>query len=153
MAFFLERAHAVGMPMFDCNTNRVCTRSPSEGWGSPHLPVETHSRFYNVLGKQYGDFDAQLLDNLFDAEQCSSDSSSVPWAPDLQADPLSGVVGGIPRLSGLFDVDSSGGITYSAANGGVYPPAQGRSGLSSAFPDAWGASCDPLWSATPSCSF
>ena len=140
----LCRAHSVGMPLFDSNTNRFCTRSPKEGWGAPHLPIDSPSHLSTL--------DPKLLDSLFEEQQCAPDATSVPWLVDLVADPLSGVVGGIPRLRSLFDIDSMGDITYADSNAAVYPPANARSSLTNMFPESWGSTCDPLWSATPPCS-
>ena len=65
----LCRAHSIAMPLFDANTNRICTRSPTGSWGMPHLPVSTHDPLVNILGAP--PYDPALLDEHFGPELCA----------------------------------------------------------------------------------
>ena len=65
----LCRAHSIAMPLFDANTNRICTRSPTGSWGMPHLPVSTHDPLVNILGAP--PYDPTLLDEHFGPELCA----------------------------------------------------------------------------------
>ena len=96
----LCRAHSIAMPLFDANTNRICTRAPLGLWGAPHLPVSSHDALYNVLGTAYGPYDPAVLDAHFAPESCAPDASSVPWQ-----DPTA-PAGSVPGLRALFDVDT-----------------------------------------------
>ena len=142
------RAHSVGMPLFDANTNRVCTRAPLGEWGAPHLPVETHDPLYNLLGTAYGDYSPTLLDAHFAPELCAPDAATTPWSE------AAGVTaGGVPGLRALFDVDATGTITYRPENGGVYPPPSATTPLSDAMHTGWGAGCSGVaWSSSPPCT-
>jgi hypothetical protein len=131
----LCRAHAVGMPLFDANTNRFCTREPLSNKDTPHLPIELPF----MLPQQQ----ANLLKQYSPQQQCAASAEEVPW---VRVSPLQSA--GSPELPLLMD--SSGTAQY---NGGTFPMPQATvmhplRGLYS----EWGPSCQGVrWGISPPC--
>ena len=157
------RATNVRMPMFDANTNRVCTRmARAAANDTPHMPVAAPKR---GGGPEEGrpPFSAAYMDRYFLPERCAASHDDVPWSSSSSTgdDPQSNSVGGLPGWQRSVSVDSQGNTLYlhdtypSSANGGnlvdLYtPPDDGWGGCASAVRWGAGIACNP--SAAPAAS-
>jgi hypothetical protein len=126
------RAPNVGMPMFDANTNRVCTRAPLDV-DTPHLPI-----------------DVPKVASAFAAEErCAASHRDTPWRASLLDDPQSLSVGGIPEWQRHAAMDAASVTQYSYD---AFPAPDARLTQLHASKDGWSDSCAPGWGAARNCS-
>lgn len=133
----LCRQHSAGMPIFDTNTNRICTRE-SKGAKSdtPYMPIEKPIK---------------VNESNMGPELCASSYADVPWVADPN-DPLSSSAGAIMGLPKYVKLDAYGMATYDpTADNAFPPPSLNPSPLQDAYADGWGASCAPEWGSSITC--
>lgn len=121
------RAPTVGMPMFNANTNRVCTRAPLDV-DTPHLPVDQ----------------PKVARGWAAEESCAESHRDTPWSASLLDDPQSLSVGGIPEWQRHAAMDGASATLYPFA---AFPPPGAR--LTPLLHGA--ADCAPVWGAAPPC--
>jgi hypothetical protein len=115
------RATNVALPMFDANTNRICTRrSKASDADTPQMPVQTLKRGGGPE-ETVSPFSQAYMDRYFYAEQCAPSARDVPWSvlPTADADPQSATAGGIPGWQRYVTMNAQGATSYLYAH---YPP-------------------------------
>ena len=72
----LCRSHSIGMPLWNANTNRICTRDSLQQ-DTPHLPVQVPP---NPLPSQMGPYSSSFLEkNKYGPLLCAPSAQDVPW--------------------------------------------------------------------------
>ena len=124
------RAPNVGMPMFDANTNRMCTRAAIDV-DTPHMPVDHPKTASGFAGD----------------EICAESHRDTPWHASLVDDPQSLSVGGIPEWQRHAAMDAASVTSYSY---NAFPPPDAR--LTPLHAGGWSSKCAPTWGAARNCS-
>ena len=139
------RAPNVRMPLFDTNTNRVCTRMARAAVNdTPTMPVTHPKRGGGPEERLASLFSAAYLDKYFLPEQCAPSHDDVPWQP---TDPQSASAGGLPGWQRLVSVDAQGNTLYRYDS---YPVPDAVAPLYPA--QEWSADCATVrWAATTTC--
>ena len=132
----LCRAHSMGMPLWDANTNRICTRLPS-ALDVPHLPITFPFSVPSLMGP----YAAEWLQSHYGPSLCAPTAEDVPWA---------GVAGSFPNLGNYFQMDPiSGDAIYPYA---VFPPPDAQMVPLRGLFGEWGpCSATVVWGYSPSC--
>ena len=143
----LCRRHSVGMPLFDADTCRACTRARRRE-GDPDAPQAPVAAPRDAPGQTWlldTGYTPDFMDRLFFDEQCAASSEDVPWEP-LEHDRQTWAVGALPGWHALMQTDASGVVTLAAG-----APVQ------LALPAAlasWGDNCSRSvqWGTLPACN-
>jgi hypothetical protein len=148
----LCRSHSVAMPMFDTNTNRICTRvAKKAATDTPTMPVATPvgPGSTEEVGPTFTD--AYIAKN-FEPEHCADSHSDVPWNADPD-DFQSRSAGGILGWQHYASMDAAGVTSYDTLTEKAFPPAWYE--LSSLQPyddELWSAACRAkTWGAGIAC--
>jgi hypothetical protein len=134
----LCRAHSVGMPLFNANTNRLCTRSPLKE-DSPHLPVDLPF----APPTQMGPYDPAWLAKHYGPQLCAASPDELSWLK------TEGTTAGALPLQ-LLSLDAAGVAWYADS---VFPsPAAMMRPLRGLYTE-WGPACSSTvrWSTSPPC--
>jgi hypothetical protein len=129
------------MPLFETNTNRFCTRSPSTSdrqEDTPHLPVDLpypvpRSLTAEYVAKQYGPL------------ACADTAQEVPWRGGRAE------AGDVPTSDHDFEMDAFGTVSYKHPTYPVFTtPMFELNGLYT----EWGEACSGTvrWGSSPPCS-
>ena len=86
------------MPMFNANTNRICTRASASENDMPHLSSSAAASETNYY--------------FVDEEKCATSHRDTPWLANIENDPQSLSVGGIPKWQKLSQVLQDGTSYY-----------------------------------------
>lgn len=133
------RAPNVGMPLFDANTNRMCTRL-SRNVDTPTMPAEQTKSSGHDESWPYTE---AYMDRHFLPERCALSHDEVPWAG--AADAWS--AGDLPGWRAHAELDVSGGTTYPYT---AFPPPDYAFASLPRF-EAWSDACVVPWRATRTC--
>lgn len=142
----LCRVHTVGMPIFETNTNRICSRMPKKGVNdSPHLPVDAPKTESNI--PPIGPYSSSVLKEYFEDEYCASTYEDVPWPKQSESFEFAG---SIPLLSNYLKMDKSGRCAYAST---FFPPSDASllpvKGMYNSWGDCGGA---VMWDDSPTCT-
>jgi len=119
------RSNTIGLPMFEANTNRICTRlSKHAGEDVPTFPVYQMKQGGGNHDFTPWPYSEAFIDTHFDEEFCTEDQSDIPWTPH-DADPLSKTAGNIPGWIYTAFMDEKGETWYNTESDHVYPPTEG----------------------------
>jgi hypothetical protein len=138
----LCRAHSVGMPLFEANTNRYCTRAPKQHHAdTPHLPVDLPWAVPRALTRAY-------MEAQYEPPRCASSAREVPWVGTKGKHDEAGE---LPTAAHDFAMDAFGTVVYKFP---VYPVGSSTP----MFPlrglyKEWGRKCAGTvrWGASPPC--
>ena len=142
----LCRRHNVGMPLFDADTNRVCTRARKTREDTPQRPTRAPLDPPGVTwlpGEGYSD--AYMAEH-FEDEQCAPSANDVPWEPTPH-DRLTWAVGMLPGWHARMSMSTEGLVQ-------VAPLAQPkRLPLPASALGQWGDNCSQTvqWGTAPAC--
>ena len=141
------RSHSAGMPMFDANTNRICTRmSKASGTDMPTMPVSAPLGDSSEAGPT---FTPAFIETHFEPELCAESHLDVPWTADAD-DFQSLSAGGILGWQHYAEMDSSGTTSYDLMQSS-FPPNWYELSKLPAY-DEWSDMCDGVgWGAGISC--
>ena len=141
----LCRQHSVGMPLFDADTNRMCTRARKGTPDSPQVPVVSPLDAPGETWKLSDGYEEEFMDSFFEKEQCAASAQDVPWEPQPQ-DRLSKAVGALPGWYTLMLTDQKGSVSLAGDDQPVQLP------LATALA-AWGDNCSQvvMWGTLPPC--
>ena len=136
----LCRAHSIGMPLWDANTNRVCTRTPLKQ-DAPHLPIEVA---FQGLPSMMGPYSDALLSKAYGPQKCAPTSDDVPWQ---KTSPIQ-TAGTIPGIETYLVLDPSGTAHYVYSS---FPNDVPMLSLKNLYTE-WGPTCqDVAWGVSPPC--
>lgn len=143
----LCRAHSVGMPIFETNTNRVCTRMRKGALDSPHLPVDT-PKFESDIPPM-GPYAPSVLQSKFEAEFCASSYEEVPW-PDGQRE-FYELAGGIPGIAKYLKLNRLGVAVFTSP-ADTFPPMDAQLIPVQGMYKDWGKCASAVvWDDSPPC--
>ena len=145
------RSHSVAMPMFDTNTNRICTRTSKKAASdTPTTPVDSPLT-PGPPGVNNDMMDNAYIEQNFEPEYCAASHEDVPWTADPD-DFQSLNAGGILGWQHYVTMDTAGASTYDMAES-TFPPTWYQLADLPLVLDGWGPSCgDRTWGAGVSCS-
>ena len=127
----LCRAPNVGMPLFDANTNRLCTRRAALAVDAPTMPVASPPSSSSAT----------------DNEQCAATHDDILWAASADDPVQSGSAGGLPGWQTYATLDAQGATSYGYS---VFPPPDYALTELPQF-DGWGG-CRVAWGAGVPCN-
>jgi hypothetical protein len=116
------RSPNIGMPLFDPNTNLLCTRVSK--FASEDIPTHPVSKPKTVGGLQDNTewpFSQDYIDKTFHEEKCTVSSKETPWIP-LEDDVLGLQLGSIPSIQYFMYINKDEKVYYDPGNNNAYPP-------------------------------
>ena len=137
------RAVSVGMPLFDANTNRICTRM-ARRMDSPTHPVSTPMQAGE--GEETWPYTQTFMDRYFWPEECAASHDDVPWNA---TDAHESAAGDLPGWKTYVTLDAQGISSYPYTR--FPPPASVFSPLPLFPAEDWGT-CRVPWLDTPPCT-
>ena len=142
----LCRTHSIGMPIFETNTNRVCTRMRKGALDSPHLPVDTPKFEADI--PPVGPYSPTILAQKFEGERCAPSHEDVPWP--AQDNPFD-LAGSIPRISSYLRLNAFGIAYYYSST--TFPPQDAQLLPVKDMYRDWGEECAYAvkWDDSPTC--
>lgn len=118
----LCRSPSIGMPLFDTNTNVLCTRVSK--FASQDIPTHPVSKPKTVGGNMDGTewpYSTEYIEKTFYEEKCTTSRAEIPWVP-TENDFLGRSIGSIPSIQYLMFMDQKENIYYDSSDGNKYPP-------------------------------
>jgi len=117
------RSPTIAMPLFDSNTNVLCTRVSK--FASEDIPTQPVSKPKTAGGRMDSTewpFTPEYIERTFFEERCTLSSSQTPWIPEDDYDLLGQSAGSIPSIQYLMFVDQEEKVIYDPGNNNEYPP-------------------------------
>jgi hypothetical protein len=140
------RSTSVTMPMFETNTNRVCSRtSKFASRDTPTMPINTPKQESGEVWP----YSQTFMDSNFEPELCAATEFEIPWKVK-ETDPQSWSAGGIPGWQEYVSMDAQGRTFYDTSSESYPPPSYELSDLHE-LKSGWGT-CDVRWGGAPSCT-
>ena len=142
----LCRRHNIGMPLFDADTNRLCTRARKTREDTPQRPTRAPLDPPGVTWLPNIGYSEGTLAQYFEEEQCAPSAQDVPWEP-TPSDRLTWTVGMLPGWHARMSMSTEGLVR-------VAPLAQlKRLPLPTSALGQWGDNCSQSvhWGSLPSC--
>jgi len=119
------RSTTVGMPMFETNTNRLCTRlSKHANEDIPTFPVYQIKNGGGNSDFTQWPFSDEFIEQHFEPEQCTEESTDIPWIQHPH-DHLSKTAGSIPGWIYTASMESDGTTWFNQQSSIEYPPTAG----------------------------
>jgi hypothetical protein len=145
------RATSVTMPMFETNTNRVCSRmARSASEDIPTMPIQ-NPKLPGGGAEEVWPYSEAFMDKYFEKELCAATEFEVPWQ-SKKNDPQSHSAGGIPGWQQYVTMDAQGRTTYDTASES-YPPEYYELSELHTLNHGWGPCAEAVrWGTAPSCT-
>jgi len=121
------RSSTIGMPMFEANTNRICTRlSKHAREDVPTFPVYQMKNGGGNNDFTQWPYSDEFIERHFEPEYCTESTVEIPWTPNKD-DALSQSAGNIPGWIYTASMNREGQTWYNTESARVYPPTEGFS--------------------------
>jgi hypothetical protein len=145
------RATSVTMPMFETNTNRMCTRkSKSASEDVPTMPVQS-PKLPGGGGEEIWPYSQEFMNKYFEKELCASTEFEVPWQTK-ENDPQSMSAGGIPGWQEYVSMDGQGRSIYNTESDSFPPESYELSDMHT-LNHGWGPCADSVkWGTSQVCT-